>query len=69
MPEVTVPPISPQITPEVAKQALQEAEKKITDECSKEIGLILKKYNCDLSVAMILAPNSCQPVVNIVIKK
>jgi len=52
-----------------AIKVIQEANKKKIEECSKEIGEVLQKYNCDLVAGMLITAQGNRQIVEIVAKQ
>jgi len=54
---------------EKAKEVIELENKRITDECSKEINEVLKKHNCSLVISGQFEGDKIQTLASIMINK
>jgi len=51
-----------------ASQIVEQEKKERINQCSKEIMVVLKKYNCDFDVTMVLGQNRILPNIQVISK-
>lgn len=56
------------IDPQKAAEIVDQEKKQRVDQCGQEIVMVLKKYNCDFDISMILRQGSIMPNVQIIAK-
>ena len=57
-----------EIDPQKAAEIVDQEKKQRVDQCGQEIVMVLKKYNCDFDISMILRQGSIMPNVQIIAK-
>jgi len=57
-----------EVDPKKAAEIVEQEKKERINECGQEIMIVLKKYNCDFDVSMILRQGSVVPNIQIVSK-
>jgi len=56
------------IDPLKAAEIVEQEKKERIIQCSKEIMVVLKKYNCDFDVTMVLGQNRILPNIQVISK-
>jgi len=56
------------IDPQKAAEAIEQEKKERVTQCGKEVVMVLKKYNCDFDITMLLRQGSITPNIQIVAK-
>jgi len=56
------------VDPQKAAEIVEQEKKERVNQCGQEVVMILKKYNCDFDITMLLRQGSITPNIQIVAK-